>query len=528
MTRPTRQIKAPQRFADVEAPASRKRQPEPIPEQPRQSKPSKPSKPSRPSRQSSEQGKRGKAVKLPRKEPEPEVVSEAESEEAVRPSKSKQRKGNKGSIRTLQDALDYIDKLKIADGSKHIYKRSITDLANEYTDGSLISTILQDPAEVFDVIGKMTYQNDGSKLLSLESQKVILTAVRVVTSKGAVEGVDADDIKAYNDQMKVVARTTERKRGELERRGNLKSNPDLTWEIVQEKRDEFNKTKYHTIKNLRNLLIVSFYTMIWPRRLEIRLLKMFKQTPSEEEQKGNYVILRPRGDMPMILSEYKTAQRNQREFLGTYKKDLPSDLVSLVKSYVKKATIQDGQYLFPNGDETRSKTEPLGDTAFSKAVKKASKAVLGYALTANDYRHLAIDFVSRHIEQYNDNQIKEIANDIGDGSVLTALRYRLAEQANKGKSTAEIHREIIEERERELQRTREMEDEGSVGDINERDKESDEAVDEIGSVGGAEHQESESDSEAEVIMLKSKKSVEKEVEKVIEVLRPLLVKLLSL
>ena len=466
-------------------------------------------------------------------DPEPEIVSERDDDERPmsRQSKPKQRKGNKGSVTTLQEALGYIDNLKIADGSKHIYKKAISDLVGEYIDGSLVSDILQNPKEVIDTVSKMTHNNDTSKLLSMESQKIIYTAIRVLTSKGAVEGVDPDDIKAFNAQMKLIARTTERKRAELDRRGNLKNNPDLTWETVLEKREEYEKSKYLTVQNLTNLLLVSFYTLIKPRRLELRLLKVYHKHPDNEERE-NYLVVRPRADVPMFLQTYKTAERNQRVFLGTYKADLPSGLVSLFRLYIKKRKIDDGEYLFPNGEGAE-----LPDTAFSRLVKKASKAVLGCGLTVNDYRHLYIDFVSRHIEQYDDLKLQEIARGIGDASVLTALRYRLAEQKNTGKTTSQIHKEILEEREREIQRTREMEDEGSVGDLEDQGsptrphKAVEGSDDEIESVGGGEHRENESDSKAEVIMLKSrqsKKSVDKHVDKVIEVLRPLLTKLLSL
>jgi hypothetical protein len=99
-------------------------------------------------------------------------------------------------IRTLQDAYDYIDGDTIGDTSKEIYKERLRLLCEDMKSEKL-DELLSDPEKVIEAIKNSTYKNDPSKLLSQETHKLILTAIRVITQRGAVKSVGKEEQKRY-------------------------------------------------------------------------------------------------------------------------------------------------------------------------------------------------------------------------------------------------------------------------------------------------------------------------------------------
>ena len=254
-----------------------------------------------------------------------------------------------------------------------------------------------------------------------------------------------------------------------------------------DKRNTFESENYMTINNIQALLVVSFYTLLRPRRLEYRMLKVFENTPTDKQvnqNEDNWVVVRPKGNqnVVMVLNEYKTAKRKQRKFLGQYKKDLPDKLTSLLRQYVKKANRKNADYLFVNKNG-----EPYTDNKFSAFVKKSCEKVLGIPLSVNSFRHLFVSWVVQNYKKYNNDDIKQIARDVGDARLETLLNYRIAEQRIDDEGITQIHNEIIEDRRREMAKVLELEEEGSVGDVAEyhnREREDDEMSVSVGGGGG--------------------------------------------
>lgn len=439
---------------------------------------------------------------------------------------------SKQTIITLEDAYDYIDAENIGQTSKDIYKERLRLLCEHFKTNDL-NELLSNPKEVFNAIKQMTYKNDKSKLLSEETHKLILTAIRVITQRGAVKSVGKEEQKQYEKEMLDIAKLTELKRGELDRKAGLKANPNVDWDLVVNEVKKFEDERYMTVKQLRLLLLVKFYVAMPPRRLDYRFLKLRSKMPDPHPQGESYVVVRDfSGNVTMVIDEFKTRHRENRDLLPTFKKTLPNSLAEYIKSYVKKAKLVDGDYLFFN----KEPKEGYSDNRFSTVIKSASKKVIGYNLSVNDYRHLFVNFITEHITKYNDNQLQQIAYDMADKSVYTNLKYRLAEQANKGKSIKEINDEEIQRREQERQRLLEAEEVMSVmgggvantdfGDMVEDDEEENDS----GYVSNRRRATTYTDSEATIPLNISKNEdlvIAKKVDKLLMLLKPIIIKFLS-
>ena len=125
----------------------------------------------------------------------------------------------------------------------------------------------------------MTYERDDTKLVSAESIKSYLTLIRILTKDGKVKSVDKNKEQIYNAEMLKYAKLTEHERGKNAKKGNLAANPQVNWDFILKKRSEFEKSKYMTPTNLYNLTLISLITLIRPRRLDARHLKVYKKTP---------------------------------------------------------------------------------------------------------------------------------------------------------------------------------------------------------------------------------------------------------
>jgi hypothetical protein len=196
--------------------------------------------------------------------------------------------------------------------------------------------------------------------------------------------------------------------------------------------------------------------MIRPRRLDYRYVKVYTAKPKKPAATDSYVVVGGK-DVKLTCGEFKTRIRKGVELMPIFNKTLPAQLGSIVKNYVKKHNIKNGEFLFYNFKHDNM----FDDSAFSKQIAKASKKVLDVNLTANDFRHTYMDFIADHFQEYNDNDLKQIAYEMGDMNVYTALKYRIAKKKKEMDTVTEINKRIVEERENEINRLVREEEEGS-------------------------------------------------------------------
>ena len=186
------------------------------------------------------------------------------------------------------------------------------------------------------------------------------------------------------------------------------------------------------------------------------ILRCIKKLPSKIADEESYVLIGK--EVKICFGKFKTRMRMGETFMKPFKRTLPAPLASLIKNHIKKEDLKDDNYLFYSGTD---KSEQFTDNAFSKKIKQASKNVIGVDLTANDYRHAYMDFITDHFKEFNDNDLKQIAMEMGDSNVYTALKYRFAQRLKENETVTEINERIIEEREMKANKLIHDEAEGS-------------------------------------------------------------------
>jgi hypothetical protein len=360
----------------------------------------------------------------------------------------------KSVVFSLRDAYVYFDTLKLDDSTKENYKERIRFICEDF-DTDDLNVIFGNPDKVIENIRQMKWRNNPNKTISLETQKAYLIAVRVLTQRGAIPSVDVEKRKVYQKAMLDKAKETGEIRGKNLRKSNLKDHPNLKYEDLIEKRNEFDGSAYMTLNNLKALLIVSLYTLLRPRRLEYRLLQYYSKEPTIEKEKCYLVSNKNRTTLK--LNEFKTRTYKQHDFLPMYVKDLPPKLVSLFKLWIKKNKLKDGDYIFKNTNGDMYESD-----AFSKQVGQAFQKVCGAKVLVNDLRHLYITFLADHIQDYNNNDLKQIAISVGDYSILTALNYRLTQRENEDDTITQIQHKHLEKKKQQIQAIVDAEEEGSV------------------------------------------------------------------
>ena len=379
------------------------------------------------------------------------------------PTKSKK----KGMIVTKDDAINWIKEKYASLKTQKQYIDNITKICNHFENDNL-DELLGNPEPFLQKLKLMTYSRDDMKLVSSESIKTYLILIRTLTKDNKIASVTEDKQKIYNNEMKKYAKLTEHDRGKNEKKGNLAENPEVTWDFILKKRAEFEKSKYMTSDNLRFLTLISLTTLIRPRRLDARHIKVYHKLPKDPSPLDSYVLLGKGKEVKICYGEFKTRMRMGKEYMKPFKRTLPSELASLIRNYVKKEDLKDGDYLFFNV----SKTEQYSDSSFSKQLAKASFKVLGVKLTANDYRHSYMDFLTDHFKEFNDNDLKQIALEMGDLNVYTALKYRFANKTKEKENVTQINERLVEQREQKANQLIHDEEEGSRAIHQEEENES--------------------------------------------------------
>lgn len=359
-------------------------------------------------------------------------------------------------IKTKQDALNWIKKTYTSAKTVKLYSDNLEKICRFFETDD-ISKLLSDPKEVIAKIKTMTYEKNPNKLVSSQSIKSYLTTIRTLTKDDKVAGVDKDKQEEYNKEMLKTAKLTDYERGKAERKGVLAEHPDLTWPDVEKKRDEFHASKNMTTRNLTHLTLISLNTMIRPRRLDARHLKVYHTLPDDLDDEASYVLLGPGKSVKICYGQFKTRMRMGKEFMIAFKKPLPGALASLIRQLVKKTELKDGDYLFFNG----TRDEQYSDSAFSKLLSVASENVTGIKLTANCYRRLFMDWITDNYKDYNHNDLRQIAREMGDHNVFTALQYAFTKKQNADDTITQINEKIIQQREDLANRIIRQEEEGS-------------------------------------------------------------------
>ena len=389
---------------------------------------------------------------------------------------------------TLGEAIECIDSLPNAEGSKNIWRNNIIslgvylvpaeereadymnltfkELAEKYKDINILP-LIEDFDRTLDIIEGDIVNKTNGQSISFETKKQFLYCLLVLIGKNGVIKLDDETIKKYRDKKVEYDIASQNNRKTPALKGAMVKYPTLTWELFKIEFEQFlNETAFTNTdkgrKDLRQACIIGLYLLQTPRRVEdYASLQLYTTLPSEKEQVGKNILLLGKENATIYIDKFKTRWRVNKgskvpkEVMPRFVKELPPRLTSLFRDYIKKSSVTDMSKL-KKGDksqhyvfykESGKTTDGYDSHAFSKLVSTSMKSVFKKTgLSVNTFRHVFEDFIGRHLQEYNELQLEQLAREFGDKSLITMLSYRTPNQANRDLDPFQDIVQNIEER----------------------------------------------------------------------------------
>lgn len=395
----------------------------------------------------------------------------------------------KPTIFTLQEAIEYLNSLANAKASLRNWTDALAtlvhyveakelafpttltkkDMADQYKDVNVVP-IINDTTKVIDIIDNKIMSSRNENPISVDTRKQYYLAIIRLTQKGSPVSLPKAIKESYVDKLKDVESQSNKLRNKNEpKRGNALY-PNFTWNVALKEYDDFLTEKTFTNtgkgrKDLRLAVVVGMYILQRPRRVaDYASLQWYSKKPNTRELNNRNIVYADGDKLYFSIDKFKTryrvsgSSRDKKELLPRYEKEVSPRLADLLKDYIKKWNVKDMSKI--TSDERRNKKEfyvfyketgePSGegydDNSFSKYLTTAFKNVFNdrKKLSVNTFRHMYNTYISENIQQFTDEQLHEIAIDVGDTprNLPTNLRYRIAAQENRDLEKTQIEGQI--------------------------------------------------------------------------------------
>ena len=291
-----------------------------------------------------------------------------------------QSKGHTIKRNSVETTLNRVKRLH-----KYMYNANMTDF-DWAKDTTKVSEF---------ILSSDKWKSDETRIQQFQSLASILIVLRGFTSTYKFYSEQSVSMRKAKDSIDDQNILTKREKANM-----------LPWAKIKKIKPE----------NAHDDALIGLYTLIPPRRLEYRIMKL---TTSEEglnknkeglnEKKFNYLLLNARGKpIKVIFLNYKTASTfGKQEFL------IPRALSGKLKAYITEAGLNDGDFLFG-----KSKTEAY--KSFSSYVTKVFKKYTGKSLSVNLLRHSFISWYLKKTHYLAEQKV--VANKMGHG-VMMQLKY---------------------------------------------------------------------------------------------------------
>lgn len=396
---------------------------------------------------------------------------------------------------SLNDAIEFINKLNNPESTKKLYQRCLITLTRYaerveedeedmelsldeqtaiYGEVNLVE-VLTDYERTQNIIEEEIKNSRNGEDIAIDTKKHYYSSINSLFNNLAGRLRLGKDLETqYQERMFYWGNESNRKRRLLLPKDYAIEDPSFNWEKMVQEYNDFIDTKKFTNteagrKDLRRAVIVGMYILNIPRRVEdYWKLQWYSKEPTDEQQnERNLVWLRKEKGVwkgTFYIDKFKirhmVTKNKKRQVLPRFVKDIHPRLAELMGQYVKFLGIKDmsklsaeekrdkkNYYLFFPDVKDKDPSVPysqakgFGDQVVS-AMKKIFKDRKG--ISTNAFRHNYADWISRNIKEYNDEKLREIAIGMGDTfkDLPTNLRYRFAEPENQDKAITEIGDQI--------------------------------------------------------------------------------------
>lgn len=230
-------------------------------------------------------------------------------------------------------------------------------------------------------------QGRGGGSLAVNSLKSYYTSLKLGAEMAGAKTVAID---FYTKKMNEYAGTANKEREEnyIPAKFGDEMPP---WSDIANVSNEFTgSAKYN-----ENHLVTALYTMIPVRRLEYFTMIYLDKKPTKEpvikphkanknkhkDDNGNpWNYIYPNGDaFDMVLGDYKTVKS-----YGLYQTTLPANLSKVIRGYIKKNDVKNGEYLIRTGNLNPYK----GESASKKVTRAFSIKYHKHSLSLDNVRHM--------------------------------------------------------------------------------------------------------------------------------------------
>lgn len=410
---------------------------------------------------------------------------------------------------TLEQALDYIDGLANAKGSKLNWTNALAtlvhyheagdlafptvlskkEMADQYADVNIVP-IINNVDNIIDIIDNKIKSSRNDNPIATDTRKQYYLSILRLTQKKSPMQIVKQKRDVIDKKLKEMETLSNQQRNQNKPKRANEKYPDFTWMQSQKEFEEFITTRAFTNtdkgrKDLRSAVIVGLYILQRPRRVaDYASLQYFSKKPNERELKDRNIVYAEGDKLFFSIDKFKTrtrvtgASNEAKELLPRYEKELAPRLASLMRDYIKKWEVKDMSKL--TSEEKRQKrqyyvfyketgtySDAYDDNSFSKYISGCMKRVFNNRkeLSVNTMRHNFNTWLSENIQHFNDAQLKEISIDVGDTprEMATNLRYRIQLQENADMEKTQIEGNIYENNFIGEMVRAQAEEEGSVG-----------------------------------------------------------------
>lgn len=398
---------------------------------------------------------------------------------------------------TVKNAFDFIGTLENPDGTKKIARTSIANLVRQWLDendrdwseltvpelqtredflATDIFPLINNYDECKDLIATLK-KKDGEEFAVDTKKQVVVTINLLTQNKAGGILLNIPLYKKYGDlerEYHEASHTKRRvRRGVV--KGYLAQNPEYSWTDIKKEFAEFvdNASCTNTEngrKNLRAICQVGLFVWLRPRRSEDWWkLQLYSKLPEDEKMKDKNILLMERvrdeatnqmkTKMTLYIDDFKnryiTRKGTRKEVLPRFVKELDTQLTKYLEDYIKKSNIRDNSritpeerrenkefYVFPRQDNDSG--DKYSETSgYGSSLTSACKRIFNKKLIANDFRHAYQNWVVENLNDYTDDQLKDIAIECGDTwkDLPTNLRYRISKAKHEGKTKTQIEKE---------------------------------------------------------------------------------------
>jgi hypothetical protein len=335
------------------------------------------------------------------------------------------------------------------------------ELQSKYANYDLL-TLLKDYDGVVEIVSSII-SSRTNEVIAIDTQKQYYFAINLLFTQAPNNLVLTKELEdKYVAKVREINELSNKKRRSNKPKAGNALHPDLTWEVMRKEYEDYLRDTPMTNTQsgrhaLRVACLIGLYVLQRPRRSkDYATLQYYTSLPDEDEMNGKNILLLTKDKATLYIDDFKnryiTRKNVKKEIMGRYIKDLNPRLAELFRDYIKKANIRDMSkrttsekrahkqfYIFHL--ETGTQDQLYTDNGISAIVATAMKEVYKRnGLQINSFRHAFNDYLVENLKEFNDNQLAQVAEDVGDTwkDMPTNIRYRLSNQNNEDMTPTEI------------------------------------------------------------------------------------------